>query len=87
MFCSYKNIFGKPGEGVHETRVFGLAAFDVMGLLLLNWVISYQFNIAFLQLLPILILITVVIHWLFCVPTALNVALGVPQDDDLYIDD
>ncbi len=80
MFCSYKNIFGEPGKGFHATRVFGLAAYDVLGLLLLNWAISYYYQMDFFPLLCILILLTIIIHYLFCVPTAFNVAIGLADD-------
>ena len=79
MFCSYKNIFGEPNKGFHKTRIFGLAAYDVLGLLLLNWAISYYYKIDFIPLLCVLILLTVIIHYLFCVPTAFNVAIGLAE--------
>ena len=29
MTCKYKNMFGKPGEGVHSIRLFDIAIIDV----------------------------------------------------------
>lgn len=77
MFCSYKNIFGKPNEGIHKYRIFGMAFFDILGLLLLTIIISKHFRHDFIQVLICLTLLTILIHYLFCVPTALNVAIGV----------
>ena len=29
-FCKYKDLFGKPGEGVHSYRIFNIAIVDVI---------------------------------------------------------
>ena len=29
-FCKYKDILGKPGEGVHSYRLFDIAIIDVV---------------------------------------------------------
>ena len=29
-FCKYKDILGKPGEGVHSYRLFDIAVIDVV---------------------------------------------------------
>ena len=77
MFCSYKNIFGEPNKGIHKYRIFGMAFFDIVGLLILTVIISKQYSFDFTHLLVCLILLTILIHYLFCVPTALNVAIGI----------
>ena len=79
MFCSYKNIFGEPKKGIHKHRIFGMAFFDILGLLILTLIISRQFGFDFTHLLICLILITILIHYLFCVPTAFNVAIGLAE--------
>jgi hypothetical protein len=38
--CKYKDIFGKPGTGVHAHRVFGLASVDVALTVLLAIVLN-----------------------------------------------
>ncbi len=84
LFCSYKNIFGEPNKGIHQYRIFGMAFFDIVGLILLSIIFSKYFNVNFIYTLLVMILITILIHWLFCVPTAANVAIGladVPQQD------
>ena len=80
MFCAYKNIFGEPKKGIHQYRLFGLAIFDVLGLIGINYIISSTYNIDFFQLLIVLILLTILIHYIFCVPTALNTALGIAEE-------
>ena len=38
--CQYSEIFGRPGEGVHKERLFGLAAVDVLGTALGAYLLS-----------------------------------------------
>ena len=83
MFCKYKDIFGEPNKGVHSYRVGGLvingglAVVDVIGMLLLNWAIVRAYDLDFFTTLIWMILATILIHYLFCVPTALNKALNI----------
>lgn len=70
MSCPFKDIFGKPGEGVHSYRIFGMAAVDwistVLGALLLSWKTETNFFIVFAGL----VVLGEVLHWYFCVDTA-----------------
>ena len=70
MFCEYKDIFGKPGEGFHSTRLFGMAANDLIGTIIIILIAVAYFNSYY----PVLVipLATVFIHKLFCVETAFN---------------
>lgn len=72
MLCKYKDIFGKPGEGFHKERVFGLALYDIIGMLILSIAISYAFNFHILKTFLLLTLFVIFIHKLFCVDTAFN---------------
>ena len=40
MFCEYRHIFGKEGEGAHSYRVFGIAAVDLVLTILVAVLIS-----------------------------------------------
>lgn len=72
--CAYKFVLGRPGEGVHAPRIGGLAAVDLLGTLALIAVLSMWWNPV---LVTVLVTVTFIfLHWLFCVPTALNEALG-----------
>jgi hypothetical protein len=49
MFCKYKNIFGKVGEGAHSYRIFNIAIIDVISTFILAFLINlfipkYKFN-------------------------------------------
>lgn len=70
--CEYKNIFGKPNEGFHKERFFGLALYDVVGTIIIGIMISKYFKIDLLKTFIILTLFVIFIHKIFCVETALN---------------
>jgi hypothetical protein len=73
MFCKYKNIFGKVGEGVHSYRIFNIAIVDVILTLLLAFII-YLFipKYSFISISVFLFIIGIISHRLFCVPTTIN---------------
>ena len=75
MFCAYKNILGKPSEGFHETRLFGLAMNDVIGAVIIGFLISYYFKLKLFYVYIYLTIFIILIHKLFCVDTALNVLI------------
>lgn len=74
--CKYRHIFGKEGEGVHKPRLLGVAAVDLVATILAAGIISYFSKTNFFLIFIALMLIAIVAHRLFCVNTALNVALG-----------
>lgn len=43
IFSEYKDILGKPNEGVHSYTFLGLAAFDLFGTLLIAFLINYYY--------------------------------------------
>mgnify|MGYP001594651001 CR=1 FL=1 len=71
MSCKYKNIFGKPKEGVHF-HVFGIAIVDLSLTVLLAYLISRYKKINFLIVLTICMLVAIIIHYIFCVKTSIN---------------
>jgi hypothetical protein len=71
--CKYKDIFGKPNEGVHSTRIFGLAFWDLFGMIIIIVILSNYIYYAW----AIIPLLTIIIHKVFCVDTAFNKAIGV----------
>jgi len=82
-FCKYKDIFGKVGEGVHSIRLFNIAVVDLLGTLLIAYIISYFIHktkllakisiyIIFLIVFIILMILTLFLHRLFCVRTTLT---------------
>jgi len=71
-FRYFKDIFGKPNEGVHSHRFLGIAIVDVISTIIGALIISYIFNDNFFSILLLLFLIGIVLHRLFCVNTTIN---------------
>jgi hypothetical protein len=75
--CNYSNIFGKPGEGVHSIRV------PFLNLALVDIILTILFAIPFSKFTgynmtvscAVLFGLAFLLHWAFCVPTALNVMI------------
>jgi hypothetical protein len=76
--CQYKYALGVPGKGVHR-HVGGVAIMDVLGTLLVAAIATVVFEndddeqtrmTRFYRNALALFLLGIVLHWLFCVPTA-----------------
>ena len=71
-FHEYKNIFGKEGEGAHSIRFLNIAIVDVIMTIIGAFIISYLFNLSFLMVFTILMLVAIILHRIFCVNTTIN---------------
>lgn len=69
LFCKYRHIFGKEGEGVHSYRVMNIAIIDLGFTVLGALVIAMFFRVSFVETLIALLLLALLVHWLFCVDT------------------
>lgn len=72
IFKNLKDVFGKPGEGIHSYRFFGIAIVDFGLTLLVAFLISYFFNLSFITISFILFLLGIILHRLFCVRTTID---------------
>jgi hypothetical protein len=70
LFCKYKNIFGAPNTGAHSYRIFGLAAVDMIGTILIAYFLSLAYKKNFLHVFLGVFIFGEVLHVLFCVDTA-----------------
>ncbi len=73
--CKYKDIFGKPNTGLHKYRIFNIAIIDVVATLILAKIIQYTVNntsISYSSYILILLVLSVIVHKLFCVDTTLT---------------
>jgi hypothetical protein len=70
--CVYKNMFGKPGKGVHSYRIFNIAVVDVVMTILVALIISYVNNLPIVKVLFILFLTGIFMHRIFCVRTTVD---------------
>jgi hypothetical protein len=82
MSCKYKDIFGKPSEGVHSIRLFDLAVIDVIMVIIGGLFIAYYFNYNKYKVIGILFLIGIISHRLFCVRTTIDKLLFNDNNDD-----
>ena len=75
LFCQYKDIFGKPNEGVHSYRLFNIAIVD-LGMTLIGGYLmhTFYFNkyMSLFEFILLLLLFGVFVHKLFCVKTTIN---------------
>jgi len=70
MSCPFKNIFGKPGTGVHSLRGPGnIAVVDTLLTIFGAFLISKYFKQPFLSSLLFFFLLGELLHWVFCVDT------------------
>jgi hypothetical protein len=72
MLCKYKDIFGKPNEGVHAHRFMCVAIVDVIATIIGGYIIAYIFNFDVTNTIIILFLLGIILHKLFCVNTTIN---------------
>ena len=74
-FCPFKQfseIFGRPNEGVHSYRFFNLAIVDVIGTIVIAYIIAKIFNLNPWITIIIAFIIGIILHRLFCVNTTIN---------------
>lgn len=68
-FKEYKNIFGKPGTGVHKLKFKGTSLFDYFATIVLAFVVTYMSNIPLVWSTIILFIIGIVLHYLVGIRT------------------
>lgn len=79
--CDLQNrhMLGKPGEGIH-VHVGGIAIADVIMTVGLAYGLS-KYTGSFMYMFVLLMIIATALHYAFCVPTAMTVALGLVKPD------
>ncbi len=75
--CKFKDIFGKPGTGVHKYRLFNIAIVDVIFTLIGAYYLHKKIqkthpNIKLYQVVIFLFICGIVLHRLFCVRTTID---------------
>jgi uncharacterized membrane protein YcaP (DUF421 family) len=71
-FKKFSEIFGRPNEGVHSYRFLNLAVVDVLGTIIIAYMIAKIFDLNPFIIIFIAFLIGIILHRLFCVNTTLN---------------
>ena len=67
--CKYKNIFGRPNEGVHYIRFMGVAIVDVTLTIITIIIISYYTKYNWIYVTIVIIIAMIIFHRFFCVRT------------------
>jgi hypothetical protein len=71
----YANVFGAPKTGLHSYRVLNIAIFDLILTIAVAILISNYFGIKVFITLTSLLIMGIVLHYLFNVPTTINKVL------------
>lgn len=75
LLCQYKNIFGKPREGVHSLRIFDLALVDLVLTIIASYFLKDVFKQTFFKTFICLMILGTCLHFLFCVETTITIAI------------
>jgi hypothetical protein len=70
--CKYKNLFGKPNEGLHSYRIMNIAVVDVFMTIVAAYLLSILFNDSFVYISLALFILSILLHYVFCVDTTVN---------------
>lgn len=70
--CKYKNAFGIPGEGLRKYRMFDIAIYDTIVVVLFGFLISYFTGYKLWITLVVLFLSGIIVHRMFCVRTGVD---------------
>lgn len=76
MPCPFAHALGVPGQGVHSTRIFGLAAFDMFATLLGALITAFVMKIAIWKTLLFWFILGEVLHYAFGTDTAFLRMIG-----------
>jgi len=74
--CAYKDSLGQPGVGFHAARLGSFALWDIVSTIIIAIVLILYFRLNPVTTVIAITLLTIAIHWLFCVNTAGNMMLG-----------
>jgi len=70
--CQYKNLFGKPGEGLRKYRIFDIALYDTFVVVLIGVIFAWVTKINIWIVLAVLFTSGIIAHRLFCVRTGVD---------------
>lgn len=80
--CQYADSLGSPGTGFHQSRLNlpfttkTIALWDTVGTIVIVIILILAFGLSPIKVILITGILTVALHWLFCVPTAGNKMIG-----------
>lgn len=73
--CKYKDLFGKPKEGLRKYRIFNIAITDTLVVIVISVFLSWLTKIPLLLTLVVIFTSGIIVHRLFCVRTGADIFL------------
>ena len=70
--CKYKNLFGKPGEGLRKYRILDIAIYDTSIVIIIGILFSYFTGYNIWLTLAVLFVSGIILHRMFCVRTGVD---------------
>ena len=70
--CKYKKLFGEPNEGLRKYRIFDIALYDTLVVIIIGYLISYFSGYSLWKTLVVLFVSGIIAHRLFCVRTGVD---------------
>jgi len=70
--CKYKDILGKPREGIRKYRIFDISIMDTVVVLIFGYIISRYMEWNLWIVLVVLFISGIIMHHLFCVKTRID---------------
>lgn len=70
--CKFRNILGEPNSGIRKYRIFNIALFDTLVVILFGFIISYLSGIKLWIVLVTLFITGIIAHRLFCVRSGVD---------------
>lgn len=70
--CDYRDLFGKPNEGIRKYRIADIAIYDVSVIVVIGFAISYFTKISIWIVWFVLFVSGVIVHRMFCVRTGID---------------
>jgi len=70
--CKYKDLFGKPHDGVRKYRIFDIAIYDTSIVIIIGIIFSWVTKVNIWLTLTVLFLSGIILHRLFCVRTGVD---------------
>ena len=71
--CQYKDILGKPNEGIRKKlRLFNISIIDVLLTIVLGLLLARIFKLTKFNGILLSLLLSIIFHKIFCVETTIN---------------
>ena len=70
--CKYKDLFGKPREGLRKYRIFDIAVMDVVVTMFIVYIICWFTKLNYWYTLFFTFILGILAHRAFCVRTGID---------------